>query len=133
MGRSGECTFGRSVCRSVGWLGYTIFHVITDIKCQKIFALSVAPCCPAQPPWFLPPSLCCRRSLTLFFPLRHSFNPYLLFLSFLFLFLTPSFSTIFLSFCFSLLISPRRAVPPFLTRSRLFSLPRSRKFSIPFM
>lgn len=31
-----------SVGRSVGWLGYTIFHVITDIKCQKIFALSVA-------------------------------------------------------------------------------------------
>lgn len=50
MGRSGECRFGRSVCRSVGWLGYTIFHVITDIKCQKIFALSVAPCSPAQPP-----------------------------------------------------------------------------------
>lgn len=54
-GRSDECRFGRSVCRSVGWLGYTIFHVITDIKCQKIFALSVAPCSPAQPlliSWF---------------------------------------------------------------------------------
>lgn len=44
MGRSGKCRFGRSVCRSVGWLGYIIFHVITDIKCQKIFALSLAPC-----------------------------------------------------------------------------------------
>lgn len=53
MGRSGECRFGRSVCRSVGWLGYTIFHVITDIKCQKIFALSVAPCSPPRNPRLL--------------------------------------------------------------------------------
>jgi len=59
MRRSGECRFGRSVCRSVGWLGYTIFHVITDIKCQKIFALFVAPCSSsrAYPPAPDPPPL----------------------------------------------------------------------------
>lgn len=76
-------TRGRGVGRSAGRIGYTIFRVITDIKCQKIFALSFRPSTPPRglldrlppPPLnFSPPlSFSCvstSLSLSLFFRVR---------------------------------------------------------------
>lgn len=119
----------KGIGRSVGRIGYTIFHVITDIKCQKIFALSFPPFptynFAVSPIAFsLPPEFLSTRTLFLLFPSVSVFSDCL----------PPSFSirssfTPSLVRPFSLFLSLDVGSRSFVS----FSPPRSRKFSIPFM